>query len=222
VSGGTPLTPDSAPLTPEEQKAVARLFSDPFYFPLQFKTWIQWMIESAAGGIAGGQGMGSAVGGNSDFPIGSVLFQATAVLPAGFLWTDGGAYSRTGYNPLYKAIGTQFGVGDGSTTFNVPDIQGRMIVGRGPNADVAGLGQVEPGAQAAPYRRPKHRTNAVDPHSHPIPAVNGSGGTRGLIDGSLNFMTASNNTTLNVGTGVSTDPLDTAPYIALNGMIRYI
>ncbi len=47
---------------------------------------------------------------------------------AKFLKCDGGAYSRTTYAALYAQIGTTFGSGDGSTTFNVPDPQGRALI----------------------------------------------------------------------------------------------
>src|SRR6185503_20590605 len=47
--------------------------------------------------------------------------------PSGWLNCDGSAVSRTTYANLFAAIGTTFGAGDGSTTFNVPDLRGRVI-----------------------------------------------------------------------------------------------
>ena len=52
-------------------------------------------------------------------------------LPAGWLWADGSAVSRTTYADLFAAIGTAFGAGDGSTTFNLPDKRDRTSVGKG-------------------------------------------------------------------------------------------
>lgn len=49
--------------------------------------------------------------------------------PAGWLICDGSAVSRTTYAALFTAIGTNFGVGDGSTTFNIPDFRGRFARG---------------------------------------------------------------------------------------------
>ena len=49
--------------------------------------------------------------------------------PAGFLLCDGSAISRDDYADLFGAIGTVYGVGDGSTTFNLPDLRGRVPVG---------------------------------------------------------------------------------------------
>jgi microcystin-dependent protein len=54
---------------------------------------------------------------------------AGASLPANYLWCNGQAYSRTTYASLFAAIGTIYGAGDGSTTFNVPDYRGRAPVG---------------------------------------------------------------------------------------------
>lgn len=52
-------------------------------------------------------------------------------LPAGFLWCDGSAVSRTTYAALFTAIGTTFGEGDTATTFNLPDTRGKVVVGDG-------------------------------------------------------------------------------------------
>ena len=57
---------------------------------------------------------------------------AGTVAPAGYLLTDGGAHSRTTYAALFNQIGTTFGVGDGSTTFNVPNTCGRVLAGYDP------------------------------------------------------------------------------------------
>jgi len=55
---------------------------------------------------------------------------AGANLPAGYLWCAGQAVSRTTYADLFKSISTTWGVGDGSTTFNVPDLRGRTTAGK--------------------------------------------------------------------------------------------
>lgn len=51
-------------------------------------------------------------------------------LPTGYLWCDGSAVSRATYAGLFAAIGTTHGVGDGSTTFNLPDDRGRTTAGK--------------------------------------------------------------------------------------------
>jgi len=65
----------------------------------------------------------------SVLPTGTILAWAPTTLPAGFLWCNGQAVSRTTYAVLFTAIGATYGAGDGSTTFNLPDLMGRTMVG---------------------------------------------------------------------------------------------
>jgi len=62
-------------------------------------------------------------------PAGSIQMWATASAPSGYVICNGTAISRTLYSTLFGVIGTTFGVGDGSTTFNVPDYTNRMPYG---------------------------------------------------------------------------------------------
>jgi microcystin-dependent protein len=62
-------------------------------------------------------------------PTGSVFPTALSAAPDGYLLCDGSAVSRTTYAALFAAIGTTYGTGDGSTTFNVPDLIGRVVAG---------------------------------------------------------------------------------------------
>lgn len=64
-------------------------------------------------------------------PVGAMLDFAGSVVPTGWLACDGSAVSRTTYAALFAVIGTTWGSGDGSTTFNVPDLRGRTAVGSG-------------------------------------------------------------------------------------------
>ena len=60
---------------------------------------------------------------------GFIFPYAGSATPAGFLPCDGSAVSRATYALLFAVIGTTYGVGDGSTTFNLPNLKGRVIVG---------------------------------------------------------------------------------------------
>lgn len=60
---------------------------------------------------------------------GSVTFRAVNSVPTGWLKANGAAISRTTYVDLYNAIGTAYGTGDGSTTFNIPDLRGEFLRG---------------------------------------------------------------------------------------------
>lgn len=61
-----------------------------------------------------------------EVPPGAVLFFAATTPPPGFLKANGAAISRSAYAKLFAAIGTQFGAGDGSTTFTLPDMRGEF------------------------------------------------------------------------------------------------
>ena len=63
------------------------------------------------------------------FPSGVMMAYGATAAPTGWLICDGTAVSRTTYADLFTAIGTTFGSGNGSTTFNVPDLRGRVAVG---------------------------------------------------------------------------------------------
>ena len=62
-------------------------------------------------------------------PVGTIEYFATTTPPAGYLKADGAAVGRETYPDLFAAIGTAFGEGDGSTTFNLPDLIGRFAQG---------------------------------------------------------------------------------------------
>lgn len=64
-------------------------------------------------------------------PIGTLLDFAGQNAPSGFLVCDGSAVSRTTYANLFAVLGENFGSGDGSTTFNLPDMRGRASFGVG-------------------------------------------------------------------------------------------
>ena len=85
---------------------------------------------SAAGGISWEDPPAAAAVG-----VGSVIAFAGSSIPTGYLACNGAAVSRTTYADLFAAIGTTYGVGDGSTTFNLPNLAGRTIVG---DCDAAG------------------------------------------------------------------------------------
>lgn len=68
-------------------------------------------------------------GGGDTLPIGSMVPYGNANPPTGWLVCDGSAVSRTTYAELFKVIGTNYGAGDGTTTFNLPNKKGKLSVG---------------------------------------------------------------------------------------------
>lgn len=63
-------------------------------------------------------------------PSGAVTAYGGDIIPSGYLLCDGSLASRTTFSALFGAIGTKHGVGDGSTTFNLPDYRGRFLRGK--------------------------------------------------------------------------------------------
>jgi microcystin-dependent protein len=78
------------------------------------------------------------------FFTGLIVAAAGNTVPAGWLRCDGTAVSRTIYADLFAEINTVYGAGDGSTTFNVPDMRGRSAVGAGTGSGLTAraIGQI--------------------------------------------------------------------------------
>jgi microcystin-dependent protein len=73
--------------------------------------------------------LATAAGTTVAFPTGTLTAFAGSTAPSGWLVCDGAAISRATYSTLFGVIGTSYGAGDGSTTFNLPDLRGRVPVG---------------------------------------------------------------------------------------------
>ena len=65
----------------------------------------------------------------ADTPVGTISAFGGSTAPDGWLLCQGQALSRTEYASLFSVIGTSFGSGDGSTTFNIPDLRGTFAEG---------------------------------------------------------------------------------------------
>lgn len=64
-------------------------------------------------------------------PPGTLIYSAASNMGTGWLLCNGQTVSRTTYANLFTAIGTRYGIGDGSTTFTMPDVRGRSLIGAG-------------------------------------------------------------------------------------------
>lgn len=103
---------------------------------------------------------GIGFGGGGTTPTGTIQPWPGSTPPIGWMVCDGAAISRTLYSDLYSVLGTTYGSGDGSTTFNLPDLTGKFIRGLGGNA--ASLGQTQ--------------ADAVKAHEHLLIGIGGQGG----------------------------------------------
>jgi microcystin-dependent protein len=102
-------------------------------------------------------------------PAGTVIYTARSTAPTGYLKANGAAVSRTTYATLFSAIGTTYGGGDGSTTFNLPDLRGEFVRGLddGRGVDTSRtLGSSQGDATAMPSNAFTGSTNTAGNHNH--------------------------------------------------------
>jgi len=141
---------------------------------------------------------------------GEVSFFGMSAAPTGWLKANGAAVSRSTYATLFTAIGTTFGVGDGSTTFNVPELRGEFIRALADSRAVD-TGRALGSAQAEDLLA----------HSHGFRAYGGSGSALPNVTMSASLGTVGSTSALNTAivnsAGVETRPRN----IALLACIRY-
>ena len=97
-------------------------------------------------------------------PAGIVMPFAGSTAPQGYLFCDGSAVSRTDYADLFTAIGTTYGAGDESTTFNLPDLSGRVVLGVS-QSHALGTSGGEAAHTLTEQELPAH-THTVPSHGH--------------------------------------------------------
>lgn len=105
-------------------------------------------------------------------PVGTSIMYNGTTAPTGYLKENGAAYSRTVYHKLFARIGTTFGAGDGSTTFNVPDTRAEFIRGLDDGRGID-VGRVLGVAQSSQNKSHTHTgsTNTTGNHSHSLPSI---------------------------------------------------
>lgn len=143
------------------------------------------------GGLTSHNHSGSSSGGSNiaAVPIGVILDYGGGSTPSLFKDTDGTAVSRTTCGALFTAIGTTFGVGDGSTTFNLPNTQRRVLMGQGGVASTAVSNTVGSTGGAETLT-----TAQLAAHTHSTPSV-----FAGIWNGSAGANFPSNNTPSSAG-----------------------
>ena len=161
-------------------------------------------------------------------PVGSVISYAGSTAPNGWLLCDGSAMSRTTYAALFSAIGTTYGTGDGSTTFNLPDIRGRTAVGAGQGSGLTNRALAASGGEEthmlSAAEMPAHNHGVTDPgHTHSVDVGGGNpGSASNNIDTSQSGSTGSSTTGItiqNAGSGTAHNIMQ--PFLILNYIVKY-
>ena len=83
---------------------------------------------------------GANLTGIEGIPTATIVPWSSSSVPSGFLECDGSAVSRSTYSALFAIVGTTYGSGDGASTFNVPDLQDNVAVGKSNNKALASTG----------------------------------------------------------------------------------
>jgi len=154
---------------------------------------------------------------------GSIQMWPTVTAPTGYLLCTGTAVSRSTYSALFAVIGTTFGVGDGSTTFNLPNYSDRFPIGSGTIGALAATG----GTKDAVVVSHTHTATVTDPgHLHTISPVYGDalggnpGGGGGRIDVTQTNSAVTGISVANSTTGVSGTNQNLPPYLSINFIIK--
>lgn len=153
---------------------------------------------------------------------GAIQMWPTNSAPTGYLICDGSAVSRTTYSALFAVIGTTFGAGDTTTTFNLPNYADRMAIGKGTIA--ASIGATG-GSKDAIVVSHTHTATSVDSgHSHIYSKTTSPGGSGpDALGSAVNDYTATgyaNITTTIASTGSSGTDANLPPYLGINFIIK--
>ena len=142
---------------------------------------------SAAGGAQGG------------VPSGAVFCMAVAIVPSGYLECNGAAVSRTGYAALFAVIGTQYGAGNGSSTFNLPDLRGEFVRGFDNGRGIDSGRSISATPQSDQNKQHNHTASS---------SVNDSGHVHGTTFDNKKYFPGGGSTTITYG-GAGSYPADT-------------
>lgn len=145
-------------------------------------------------------------------PTGAMMPFGASTIPSGWLLCDGSAVSRATYAALFAVIGTTFGVGNGSSTFNLPGLPGRTPIGAGQGQDLTNRALAAVGGE---------ETHVLTVNE--MPAHNHQNSNQGVIDGTTHNAIQSGNaygTTYPQSNGGGLAHNNMQPWLAVNYIIK--
>jgi microcystin-dependent protein len=238
-STGSTGASDQRPLTQQEYQLLQRLLSDPFSLPIQFKSWLVSYLETSdlslpIGAIQGltailgitGVGASGTLG---ILPAGIILPYGGSTAPTGAKMCDGAGYSTTTEQRLFQAIGYSYG-GSGPT-FNVPDMQERIPVGKGVLALLNALGKNEGRALGSRGIIHSHTKNGTvtktgtvtftaNPQGfNPNPGTGGTGATTGDRNPQQAAISDTIGISDTISIGPAGTPLDGPAFLVINFIV---
>ena len=156
-------------------------------------------------------------------PVGSLIMYAGSSAPTGWLLCDGSAVSRSTYADLFSSIGTNYGAGDGSSTFALPDLRGRMPLGLdnmgGTSANIVTNAQADAlnGKEGAETHT--LTSSEMPAHTHTYSNLTGGSHSDAGSGSFTNYQSTNSQTSGSTGSGSAHNNMP--PYIALNYIIKF-
>ena len=173
---------------------------------------------------------GSNLTGIEGIPTGTIVPWSDSTAPSGFLECNGGAVSRSTYAALFAIVGTTYGVGDGSTTFNVPNFEDNVPVGKSGTKNLASTGGANTvtttGNVAGSTANATLTTGQLATHTHniagiAISATLNAGGTRNYAQSATGSTGSSSGHSHNLSANFSGDATSVLqPYVAVIYIIK--
>lgn len=146
--------------------------------------------------------------------VGTVKMFAGSAAPTGYLICDGSAVSRSIYANLFSVIGTTYGAGDESTTFNLPNLKGKIVAGLDANdTSFNTLGKT--GGE----KTHTLNINEIPSHTHALDILGSGGETPAGLNYTVSAGGANSNFTQLTGGGQAHNNLQ--PYLVMNYIIKY-
>jgi len=155
-------------------------------------------------------------------PAGTIVATGRGAAPAGWLMAQGASVSRTTYADLFEAIGTAYGAGDGSTTFNVPNFGSRVPVGAASSiTQLNALGKMggEVDHVLTEAEMPAHRHNTYGGQNGSSPTITTSGTQWAKFIGNTQYNLGDGDPTMSAKGG-SAAHNNMQPYVVVNYLIK--